>query len=623
MKFQKNKEEKENEIMKRIKKIASLLLAMVMVFAMSVTAFATETNTPVDKGNFTITIEDTEKNYVYEAYQIFKGDLQQVDNKKTLSNIQWGDGVDTTKLATALADTDFAEDNVNKKYPNDPNEKLSYAAKIARMIADGGEDVAEAFAAAISKALSATATGTSTPTLENDQTVVNYKITGLKAGYYFVKNTSVAENGAYTSYILEVVGDVAPTPKRDLPKPDKKILEDGKELEKNEASIGDTVTYQLKGTMPGNIADYKTYSFAFIDTLSKGLTAQVLEDAYENGASKLNAKVYVRNGDEGEKKEVTNYFYKGVTKNDDGTTTIEVTIGDVKALANISGAGIVIDKTTQILVEYDAVLNEDAVIANVGGNPNTVKLQYSNDPNNSGEGNENPPEENPKKPVHPDGVTPEITVITYTTELTILKTDDNQNFLPGVEFTLTGESVKIVLVTEETFTEAADGEYWKLKDSTYTTTAPTVADDETDNTADYESTETKYTKTTTVVAKGEGKDETSVVGTVQADGTVTFKGLGAGEYTITETKTLPGYNTIDPIVFNITFDAAKTPMFESDNNKVMVGKDNVLDTSIINKKGSLLPSTGGIGTTIFYVVGGILVIGAGILLVTKRRMKAQ
>ena len=124
------------------------------------------------------------------------------------------------------------------------------------------------------------------------------------------------------------------------------------------------------------------------------------------------------------------------------------------------------------------------------------------------------------------------------------------------------------------------------------------------------------------MAKGNGKTETDVVGTVQADGTVTFKGLGAGEYTITETKTLPGYNTIEPIQFKLTFNA-ETKTFVSDNENVTVGEDNMLDTSIVNQKGSLLPSTGGIGTTIFYIVGAVLVIGAGIILVTKKRMSNE
>ena len=149
-----------------------------------------------------------------------------------------------------------------------------------------------------------------------------------------------------------------------------------------------------------------------------------------------------------------------------------------------------------------------------------------------------------------------------------------------------------------------------------------MADDETDNSDDYDSIETKYTKTTSVVAKGNGETKTDVVGTVGNDGTVTFKGLGAGEYTITETKTLPGYNTIEPIKFTLTFNA-ETNTFVSDNKNVTVGEDNMLDTSIVNQKGSLLPSTGGIGTTIFYIIGGILVVGAAILLITKKRMSSE
>ena len=279
-----------------------------------------------------------------------------------------------------------------------------------------------------------------------------------------------------------------------------------------------------------------------------------------------------------------------------------------------------ITKGTKVVLTYTAILNENAVIAG-DGNPNDVKLSYSNDPNNSGDGSTTPPEK-PEKPTpeHPTGETPKIEVVTYTTELTILKKDEYNKFLPGVEFTLTGNGVNIVLVTEEAFTEAADGEYWKLKDGTYTTTAPTMADDETDNSADYDDVNKKYEKTTTVVTKGNvGETATDVVGVVGADGTVTFKGLGVGEYTITETKTLPGYNTIEPIKFTLTFNA-ETKSFASDNKNVTVGGYNTLETSIVNQKGSLLPSTGGIGTTIFYVVGGILVIGAGILLVAKKRM---
>ena len=546
------------------------MLSLAMVFAMSATAFASETDpSPAAPSATSVT-------HTYEIYQIFTGDYA----NGVLSNIKWGtNGTGTVgeKVDTAILDeleavtegkSDTEQLAVIQQYANLENAPIK--------------------------------TGSET------------KYTGLKPGYYLVKDQKESLDGTnepYTLYVVQVVKDTLEfTPKGDVPETDKKIVEGDNKVDTNEASIGDEVNYEITGTMPSNIADYKTYYYMFTDTLSKGLT-------YKENSIKVTV-----NG-----KDVTNYFYKGVgTYNETTGTTIEVGILDLKALSLLTDPAVgKITEDTKVVLTYTATLNENAVIAGEG-NPNDVKLSYSNDPNNSGNGSTTLPE-NPDKPVpeHPTGETPKVEVVTYTTELTILKTDEDNKFLPGVEFTLTGNGVNIVLVTEETFTEAADGEYWKLKDGTYTTTAPTVADDETDNTADYESTTVKYKKTIGVVAKGKGKTETEVVGTVLADGTVTFKGLGAGEYTITETKTLPGYNTIDPITFTLTFDATKEPMFASNNDKVTVGKDNMLDTSIVNQKGSLLPSTGGIGTTIFYIIGGILVVGAAILLITKKRMSSE
>ncbi len=580
--------------MKRIKKFASLLLAMMMVLSMGLTAFAAEQQDELELDGETASteevVEDNETDdepeeggsapadtvaHIYEIYQIFTGDYAD----GVLSNIKWGaNGTGTVgeKVDTAILD---ALEAVTEGKAD--TEKLAVIQQYANL--------------------------TSAPVKTGSETTY----TGLTPGYYLIKDRDgslTGTNVSYTLYVVQVVNDTLTfTPKADIPTPDKKIVEGEDKVATNEASIGDDVNYVITGTMPSNIGAYKTYYYMFTDTLSKGLTYK------ENSI-----KVTVNGVD------VTKYFYKGVGEYDKETgTTIEVGILDLKALSLLTDPAVgPITKDTEVVLTYTATLNENAVIAG-DGNPNDVKLSYSNDPNNSGNGSTEPPE-NPDKPTptHPTGESPEIEVVTYTTELTILKTDEDRNFLPGVEFTLTGNGVNIVLVTEETFTEAADGEYWKLKDGTYTTTAPTIADDETDNTADYESIDTKYTKTTTVVAKGNGKTETDVVGTVQADGTVTFSGLGVGEYTITETKTLPGYNTIEPIKFTLTFDV-ETKTFVSDNENVTVGTDNMLDTSIVNQKGSLLPSTGGIGTTIFYVVGAILVIGAGILLVAKKRMNSK
>lgn len=538
----------------RTKKFASLLLAMIMVFSLGITAFAEE-NT-----------------HTYEIYQIFTGDY----SEGILSNVKWGkNGTGTEGEAVNSSILDKLE-----AAANDTSDTAQLA--VINKYAD----------------LSTTPYTSGTAT----------RYENLPNGYYLVKDTDGTqntENGFYTLYVVKVVnGTLEFEPKGDVPEAEKKIVEDNNKVDVNEASIGDTVNYEITGTLPTNFADYNTYYYVFTDTLSKGLT-------YNN-----DVKVTVGGVD------VTKYFYVNATDYSatDGTT-ITVGIQDIKALNLL--AGVTVTKDSEIVVTYSATLNENAVIAGEG-NPNDVKLTYSNDPNNSGTGTTTSPGENPDEPStdRPTGETPKDQVVTYTTELTILKKNDEGKVLPGAEFTLTGNGVNIVLVTAEKFTQSTDGEYWKLKDGTYTTTAPTIAEDETDNREDYDSTTSKYSKTVEIVAKETGKDETSVVGAVDEGGHVTFTGLGAGTYTITETKTPAGYNTIAPITFTLTFNA-ETKTFVSDKTAVAVGKDNKLDTTIVNEKGATLPETGGMGTTIFYVIGSVLVLGAAVLLIVKRRMRAE
>lgn len=542
--------------MRNAKRLASLLLALVLVFALAVPAFAAEPT------------------HTYEIYQIFTGDF----SEGVLSNVKWGQNGTGTE-GQAVSDEILKELEGVKDATSD-TAKLKVIVQYAN--------------------LNTTAFQTGSATT----------YTGLANGYYLVKdqadtqNGQNGENGFYTLYIVRVVnGTLTFTPKGDVPESTKKIVEDNNKVDVNEASIGDTVNYEITGTLPTNIADYNTYYYVFTDTLSKGLTY------------KANSVKVTVNGTD-----LTSYFYVKATEySETAGTTITIGIQDLLALKNVQG--MTIDASTKIIVTYSATLNENAVIAGEG-NPNDVVLDYSNDPNNSGTGAATPPSPNPDKPepTHPTGETPKDEVVTYTTELTILKNDENNQILAGAEFTLSGNGVNIVLVSTEKFTENQSGEYWKLANGTYTKTAPTIAGDETDNSADYDSTETKYSKTSTIVAKGTGKTENTVVGTVDpSTGLLTFTGLGAGTYTITESKTPAGYNTIAPITFTLTFNAA-TKTFVSDNKDVTVGADNKLDTTIVNKAGTLLPSTGGMGTTIFYVLGSVLVLAAVVLLVTKKRM---
>ena len=505
--------------MKHIKKLASLLLVLVMVFALATTAFAEETA-------YSITINNSAKDHTYEAYQIFTGDL----SGTTLSNIVWGSGVSEAGQ-TALGDA---------------------AAKAETLKTEAD---AKAFAKAVAPYLT-TAAGSA-----NTVTDGKYVISGLAAGYYLVKDQDgslTGDNDSYTEYIIQVVGNVTATPKSDVPEVEKKVKDTNDSTgvtsdwqDSADYDIGDSIPFQLKATLADNVSSYTTYKVVFHDTLSKGLT-------YNN-----DAKVYI-GGTE------TNGFTVTATVNADGTTTLTVSCDDVKAL----GAG----NSSVITVEYTAKLNENAVLGSAG-NPNEVYLEYSNNPNKSEEGN------------NETGETPKDVVIVFTYKTIINKVDSENAPLTGAAFKL------------EKLIKGKDGAA-----DTWTTVKEFTVDE-----------------TTT---------------------SFTFSGLDDGQYKLTETKTPVGYNTIDPIYFVIeathgetadvpTLKTLNAYLTDANGNKQTEMKDgesvNIdlgtvdltagsITTTVVNKSGSELPSTGGIGTTIFYVLGGVLVLAAVVLLVTKKRM---
>ena len=505
--------------MKHIKKLASLLLVLVMVFALATTAFAEETA-------YSITINNSAKDHTYEAYQIFTGDL----SGTTLSNIVWGSGVSEAGQ-TALGDA---------------------AAKAETLKTEAD---AKAFAKAVAPYLT-TAAGSA-----NTVTDGKYVISGLAAGYYLVKDQDGSLTGdadAYTEYIIRVVSDTTATPKSSVPTVEKKVKDTNDSTgvtsdwqDSADYDIGDSIPFQLKATLANNVSSYTTYKVVFHDTLSKGLT-------YNN-----DAKVYI-GGTE------TNGFTVTATVNADGTTTLTVSCDDVKAL----GAG----NSSVITVEYTVKLNENAVLGSAG-NPNEVYLEYSNNPNKSENGN------------NETGETPKDVVIVFTYKTIINKVDSENAPLTGAAFKL------------EKLIKGKDGAA-----GTWTTVKEFTVDE-----------------TTT---------------------SFTFSGLDDGQYKLTETKTPAGYNTIDPIYFvieathDVTADAPtlktlnayltdangnkQTKMKDGESVNIDLGTVDLtagsITTTVVNKSGAQLPETGGIGTTIFYVLGGVLVLAAVVLLVTKKRM---
>lgn len=485
--------------MKRLKRMASLILALTLALVLAVPAMASET--------YSITINNSATGHTYEAYQIFTGDL----SGTTLSNIVWGSGISEAGQ-TALGDA---------------------AAKAETLKTEAD---AKAFAKEVAPYLT-TAAGSA-----NTVTDGKYVISGLAAGYYLVKDQDgslTGEDDAYTEYIVKVVSNTTANPKSSVPTVEKKVkdINDSTDdamtgwQDSADHDIGDSVPFQLTATLADNVSAYTTYKVVFHDTLSKGLT-------YNN-----DAKVYI-DGVE------TNGFTVTATVNADGTTTLTVSCDDVKAL----GAG----NSAVITVEYTATLNSNAVLGSAG-NPNEVYLEYSNNPNKSEKGD------------NETGNTPKDVVVVFTYKVIVNKVDSDNKPLTGAEFTLE-----------------------------------------------------KYNKET-----GEWEAITAVKN--DEGTTFTFSGLDDGKYRLTETKTPAGYNSIASIEFTITAEhevLADDPALTSLSGNATTGEitftsnttEGSLSTNVVNKAGSTLPSTGGIGTTIFYVVGGILVIGAGVVLVTKKRM---
>ena len=573
--------------MKRTLRIlTAMVLTVFMVMSVSMTAFAEEET-------YTVTMKRAsgdKTDHIYEAYQVFKGDLS--DNG-LLSNVEWGSGVDSTKLLEALNADTFAY--------KDDFAACATAKDVAKALDQKEDDsaFAKAFAAAVGKSLSATKAGTASISEGgNDNTTAN--ISDLEAGYYFIKDQDRTQTnkdyGNYTRFILKVVKNETVKAKADFPTLDKKIFENNTEKEANTASIGDVITFKLTSKVPDRTG-FNKYYFIVNDTLCKGLTylpntmtVTVADKAYDKT------------------------FTPDAVRNNDGTTSLKIVLKDFVNAAGNTG--------DEIVITYQAVLNEKADITSAG-NPNTAKLTYSNDPNHEYKG-----EDEPNDDGDVTGKTPDVTTKTFTTGIKLTKVDgENKNKkLEGAKFQIEGEGgLSAVLINNEIYkVDNTTGTYYMLKDGKFTTDEPT-----TETEKNYDSKTTKYSKIVNVT-----KDTATAISPVNniaytdENGVITFVGLGEGDYTITELDAPEGYNKLkDPITIKIsanvdqtTQTCAWTVVKDGDNEHPLTAPDNLFGFTVENNEGITLPGTGGIGTTIFYVVGGLLIICAVALLVTKVRM---
>ena len=574
--------------MKHTKKLASLLLALALAFALAVPGFAAETST--------LTINTT-AGHTYRVYQLLKGDVANLNaGSGTLSNVTAGEnlitGATVDSFLAAIKDTN-GNFLTGAELGDKAFEFVSNDAKYT--VAGDGKNV--------------------TTTVEN--------------GYYIVVDTYTdtgdkPTDGSDTAsrYMVAVVGPTTMEPKTSTPSIDKKIIDtdanaaiDGENKKTDTAAIGDTIEYEITGTVP-NTEGYKYYYYVVHDTLSEGLTLDQNSFVVKIGDKTLNkgTEYYV-------------YF-------DEADNSFKLALENLKTLVDTDDNGVSVGSA--ISIKYNATVNDKAEIGKIP-NTNTAKLEYSNNPGSSTRSDATDKPGTPQ-PGTATGEGPNLITKTYVTELTILKVDQDGKKLEGAEFTLTGANLnKVIVETNTTFraaTETETAEYYKLKNGTYTKTAPSSASpgEEGYNADKYESTTPGYVRVTTVTTSTEATgNPKKIVGKVNAEGYVIFTGLNAGTYTLTETKTPAGYNTIAPITFTISATQSGSSNVEggtitwsSNKNEIKLDAANgVFDATIVNEAGTLLPSTGGMGTTLFYILGGVLVVGAVVLLITKKRMGAE
>lgn len=536
---------------KVIKKLLAALLAVAMVCAMAIPAFAG-------------TEGDITKWHSFSAFQIFKGDVKGNNIKDfKISNVTWGSNI--ADNPAAFLDQLKADSTLGTQFQFIDATDANTAQKVLEIISkwDDSDANSIAFARFVCHYLYPDANAKPKPAVEGGGGSDHIHFD--EAGYYLVVDTTPFNHGdfdhAYNSFLLMVTHtdwNVPITPKAEKPSVKKEVFDnfdnqDGTSTgdfgSSADHAINEKFQFKLTATLPASTDHaydyYDTYAVCFKDTLSEGIT-------YDGPDS-----VVIKSNNNTHDTTIDPSKYTIDTKNLENQNYFEVNIHDVKACAK--DAGFDLNDGATITFTYTAHLNEKATVNTTSGptdNKNSVQLQYSNNP----------------RPGDYWGTTPKSEVYVFTYQLNNTKRQNTVDgpALAGAGFKLYSDAEcnnEVGLYQEGEF-------YYPIKDAT-------------------------------------GKKAVEMIS--GENGQFNVKGLDAGTYYLKETITPAGYDTCGVTPVTIKAD-------HSGNDHVNLEGSNL---TIVNKKagGITLPSTGGIGTTIFYVVGGGLMVAAIVLLVTKKRME--
>ena len=573
-------------------KLFASLVASSMMFGTIAPVFAEGTQSTA-----TVEIDPKLEGHNFKAYQIFKGEYANTGAEgttvNTLSNIKWGDNIDKTAFAAKL----------KAAFPTATfdDSKMDDASYVAEKIAEICTAAYDSDAA--NKVARAAYESTTTTVAPID---IVEPSTTIPAGYYLILDTTTGESDFKNPSVLQVVGNITISAKTSAPTVDKRVLDETADKTTGDKKTPEQATetgltgkywnesadhnlfeefkFKLTADIPSDveIKRYTKYPVTFMDSWSTGVTFNGTgAKVTPKGGSVYNPDPAYYDGIDSVAINIT----KGGT-----TTTKSLDADDYSLTLNNNSLEIKIDNLKDFLdadqlegcdysitVIYKAYLNENAVVVGPGthtdSSTNDVYLKYANNPEASGQG-ETKPEE---------GKTEEDTVFVFTYEMPNYKVDDTNAPLEGAGFKLYSDQecnneIKLVKV--------ADGKYRVAK-----------------------STEDGVE----MFSKG-------------TNATFHIDGLDTGFYYLKETSTPTGFNTAPVTKVHIAAEHKETADATATTTMKMYvnNSETELDKNTIqNNKGTVLPETGGMGTTIFYTTGLILTVGAGVLLITKKRMNGE